>query len=186
MADKPRIILVDQDGVLAHLEQAFFDRWREQHGEKPFITLEDRRGHFVVEQYPEEHRDEAYNILCQPGFFENLAPLPGAIEALRAMEALGLDVRICTSPLSDYEHCVVEKYRWIEKHLGHAWTKRMILTRDKTLVQGDVLIDDKAEITGANAHPAWEHLLFDAPYNREVEGKKRLTWENWKSVLGVE
>lgn len=186
MADKPRIILVDQDGVLAHLEQAFFDRWREQHGEKPFITLEDRRGHFVVEQYPEEHRDEAYNILRQPGFFENLTPLPGAIEALRAMEALGLDVRICTSPLSDYEHCVVEKYRWVEKHLGHAFTQRMILTRDKTLVQGDVLIDDKAEITGANAHPAWEHLLFDAPYNREVEGKKRLTWENWKSVLGVE
>jgi hypothetical protein len=39
---------------------------------------------------------------------------------------------------------------------------RVILTHDKTLVRGDVLIDDKPGITG-NMIPAWKHLVFDSP-----------------------
>ena len=39
---------------------------------------------------------------------------------------------------------------------------------DKTLVRGDVLIDDKPHVTGSNA-PTWQHLLYDAPYNRDIE-----------------
>ena len=36
----------------------------------------------------------------------------------------------------------------MEEHLGSEFTKRVILTRDKTLVRGDVLIDDKPTIGG--------------------------------------
>ena len=40
------------------------------------------------------------------------------------------------------------QYRWVEKHLGPQFVERIILTRDKTMISGDLLIDDKEVIQG--------------------------------------
>lgn len=47
------------------------------------------------------------------------------------------------------------------------WLTRLIITSDKTKIRGDLLIDDKPYITGSE-YPAWEHVLFTAPYNSEL------------------
>lgn len=44
--------------------------------------------------------------------------------------------------------CVYVQYAWVEKHLGHEFLEQVILTRDKTLITGDILIDDKPDILG--------------------------------------
>lgn len=36
----------------------------------------------------------------------------------------------------------------MEKHLGRDFLEQVILTRDKTLITGDLLIDDKPDILG--------------------------------------
>ena len=55
----------------------------------------------------------------------------------------------------------------------------------RQLVQGHLLIDDKPLIEGA-AKPRWKHILFDAPYNRQVTDRPRITWANWRNVLAGE
>ena len=95
---------------------------------------------------------------------------------------MGHQVFLCTSPLSEYQNCVLEKYEWVDEHLGPEWVDQIVLTRDKTIVYGDVLIDDRPQIDGA-ATPTWEHILYDQPYNRTETSKRRLTWANWRSVL---
>ena len=40
------------------------------------------------------------------------------------------------------------QYRWVEKHLGPQFVERIIVTRDKTVISGDLLIDDKEVIQG--------------------------------------
>lgn len=57
----------------------------------------------------------------------------------------------------------------------------MIVTKDKTLVHGDLLIDDKPRVTGTRS-PAWQHVLYDQPYNRHVDAQ-RMTWSTWREVL---
>ena len=42
----------------------------------------------------------------------------------------------------------ISQFEWVEEHLGRDWTLRLILTRDKTVVNGHILIDDKPKITG--------------------------------------
>jgi 5'-nucleotidase len=176
------LILLDQDGVLADFEHAFLDAWRARHPDIAPVEYEDRRSFHLLEDYPQALRAKAEAIYTAPGFIRGLPPVPGAIEAVRELIALGLDVRICSSPLRQYDHCVLEKYQWIEHHLGRDATERLILTRDKTLVQGDLLIDDRPSITGA-MRPRWQHILYDAPYNRQETGRQRLTWQNWRNVL---
>jgi 5'-nucleotidase len=177
-------ILVDMDGVIADFDGGFLKRWRERHPEKFFIPLEERTTFYVRDQYPDELKPLVTEILLEPGFFREIMPMDGAREALLEMERMGLELFICSSPLSTYRNCVLEKYEWVEKNLGPDWVKRIILTKDKTLVKADFLIDDKPEITGAESAPVWEHVIYDRPYNRAVN-KKRLTWANWKEVLGV-
>jgi 5'-nucleotidase len=172
------------DGVLADFDGSFLNYWRELHPEKFFIPLEERSTFFVKDEYPDELKPLMSEIIWGPGFFRDMPPIAGGKEALTEMDKMGFEVFICTSPLSTYQNCVLEKFEWVEKHLGSRWVNRIILTKDKTLVKADYLIDDKPEITGVEDTPSWEHILYDRPYNREVN-KKRLTWENWKAVLRV-
>lgn len=58
---------------------------------------------------------------------------------------------------------------------------RLILTHDKTLVYGDVLVDDKGIITGA-VTPAWKHLIHDQSHNRYVLNAPRMSdWREWRA-----
>jgi 5'-nucleotidase len=171
------------DGVLADFEQGFLARWRARYPDKPYIPIEDRTTFYILDQYPQELSPLIRAIQYAPGFIRELRPVPGAIEAMGAMIEAGLDVFICSSPFTRYEHCVQEKYAWVDEHLGHEWIRRVILAKDKTLIKGDVLIDDRPNVRGV-AEPSWEHIVFDQPYNRDQHDKRRLTgWDDWESVL---
>ncbi|MBP8973451.1 MAG: 5'-3'-deoxyribonucleotidase [Anaerolineae bacterium] len=175
-------ILVDMDGVLADFERGFEEAWRAVYPDLPVVPAAERRHLLVQDEYPPEWRGHVHAIFHAPGFFRALPPVPGGRGALEALLALGCDVRLCTTPLLDYRHCVVEKYEWVERELGPAWLDRLILTRDKTIIRADVLIDDRPQLDGTDA-PTWEHILYDQPYNRTDRGKRRLTWQTWRAVL---
>ncbi len=177
-----KVILVDMDGVLADFENGFITQYKNLFPSQVPITVDQRKEFYVINDYPVAVRDTIEQVYHTPGFFKNLSPIPGAKEALETMRALHHEVFICTSPLNRYDDCVLEKYDWVEKNLGHGWTKRMIVTSDKTLVHGDYLIDDKPNPVGVKI-PGWEHILYDAPYNRLVTHKRRITWDIWKTVL---
>lgn len=184
MVEDSMRILVDMDGVIVDFEKGFLEKWKKVHLDKPFIPLEERTVCKVKDQYAPELRQLVSGIYHAPGFFRELEPVPGSLEALTAMQELGIEVFICSSPLSEYRNCVLEKFEWVDQHLGKEWVKKVVLTKDKTLVRADVLVDDNPVIKGIDT-PCWEHVLYDQPYNRTNTDKRRLTWKTWRSVLAV-
>ena len=44
--------------------------------------------------------------------------------------------------------CNLLQYEWVQRYLGRSFMQRLILTRDKTIVNGDLLIDDLPVIKG--------------------------------------
>ncbi len=178
-------ILVDMDGVIADFEGEFLKRWRANHPEKSYVSHEERKGFWLREQYPLEYREFVQEIYHAPGFYYGLPAIEGSLEALAYMLEQGHNVRICTSPmLPKYENCVLEKYHWLADHLGSAWVERMIMTKDKTMVRGDILIDDMPEVKGSLT-PLWEHIVYTQNYNKDIDYKRRMTWQNFKEVLNV-
>lgn len=175
------LILIDQDGVLADFDRGFYNAWQASGHTYPAIKPQHRRNFYVKDDYPKDIQADAVDIITAKGFFRDLPAITGAVESLNQLLTLGHDVRICTSPLNIYKNCVQEKYEWVEQHLGLDFIARMIVTKDKTVVHGDVLIDDKPIVTGSRI-PAWQHIVYDQPYNRHVD-TRRMTWANWQSVL---
>lgn len=176
------IILIDQDGPLADFEKGFLQSWKSKFPDEFFVEIEARRSFKIKDDYPEQLRPQVEQTYLEKHFYETLPIVQGASEAIHVMLERGHDVRICTSPLSQYENCILEKYFWVERHLGRDFLKRMIVTKDKTLIRGDLLIDDNPDVWGA-VEPAWRWLLYDAPYNRGVLNRPRLTWATWMNLF---
>nr|XP_019571541.1 PREDICTED: 5'(3')-deoxyribonucleotidase, mitochondrial isoform X1 [Rhinolophus sinicus] len=141
------------------------------------------------------HTEKAISIWESENFFFELEPLPGAVEAVKQMASLeNTAVFICTSPIKKYKYCPYEKYAWVEKHFGPHFLEQVVLTRDKTVVSADLLIDDRPDITGkwpaagAEPNPSWEHVLFTACHNRHVQlqppSRRLHSWaDDWKALL---
>ncbi|XP_042198447.1 5'(3')-deoxyribonucleotidase, mitochondrial [Callorhinchus milii] len=189
----PVRVLVDMDGVLADFEASFLRLYRSRHPQLPYVALDERRGFSVEAQYrqldPGLAADFVRNIYGSPNFFLDLVPIPGAVEAMQEMFSLNeTEVFICTSPILKYEYCVKEKYAWVEKHLGPQFVQRLVMSRDKTIVSADLLIDDKVDIKGVEPNPSWEHIVFTCWHNRHTElepHRRRLeSWsDDWKAII---
>jgi len=175
-------ILFDMDSVIVDTSARFIERWKEMFPEVPCVPYEKMSTLFLEELYSPEHRDKVSQVWASQGFFYGLKALPGALEAMEEIKRKVKDVAICTSPTSTSRYAAQEKSDWVKDNLGDDWLKRLILTRDKTRVRGDILIDDKPKIFGAQ-NPSWEHILYTHPWNVEVNHLRRLTWNNWKEVL---
>lgn len=133
----PPVLLIDMDGTLVDWDASFNKEW----AGRSIISRE--QSYYMEECVPENFREEALQLPLKPRFFQHLDPMPGGIQALLDMENEGFRVFICTSPLLNSKYCAQEKLDWISKHLGPEWLKRTILTENKAMIRGDLLIDDK-------------------------------------------
>lgn len=80
--------------------------------------------------------------MYEPGFFESLRPLPGAISSVtRLINENEWDIYILTQPVAKSPVSYMEKANWICKWLPDLRDK-IILTQNKSLNIGDVLVDD--------------------------------------------
>jgi len=169
-------ILLDMDGVLANFDQGHVDACiragipRALHGE-------DRAEWDLLSTVPREDRARLLRLWHAPGFFRALYPMDGAVDGARTLRRQGHEVFICTAPLLNHATCAAEKIEWVRAHLGDDFAARVIITRDKTLIHGDYLVDDRPNIHGVHT-PTWKHLLFEAPCNRN---DPRGTW-NWRRL----
>jgi len=184
-ANIKRIVLVDMDNTLCDWESRFEEVMAQKYPKVPLVPREQRKNWFHPADYPDEHRETVQEVTGIPGFYEGMEANPGAIAAIEEMLEEGNEVLLVSAPdPKHYAQCSAEKYRWVEKNLGPDWMSRLILTRDKTTVQGHVLIDDKPEIKGAVEKPLWAPIIYSQSYNETAEGKRLADWSQWRSVLG--
>lgn len=177
------IFLSDLDGVGSEWDSHFDWHITTNWSHVPGIPLKHERMSFnFYEGQPQAVVDAIQAIMDHPGFYAELHPVEGWIDAMHEIAADGHEVFIVTSPWLTNPTCVQDKLDWVAWHLGEKWRERVIITKDKTLVRGDLLVDDKPEIHGV-ATPSWEHILFDQPYNRGLQQRRLLNWADWRSLI---
>lgn len=176
------IILVDMDNVVVDSGIAYRNLVDKTFPELPRIPEESIKVWDSEGLYPPEYTQKLHDLWNTPGLFANMKPVKGSLEALADLGRLNHLV-LCTMPPAKSKTAWQEKAEWIKEYLGQRWLdeKRVVMTGDKTIIHGRILIDDKPSITGA-MEPIWEHIVYDLPYNQETLGR-RMTWKNYKEVL---
>jgi 5'-nucleotidase len=177
-------VLVDMDEVLCRWDEHFIAAHRKTFPDLPVLEPGTRRDFDLFAGLSSELAEATSAVLRIPGFFADIPPVEGALDAVGEMLELGLDVSICTSPWLDNPTCASDKISWVERHLGRKIAARTIVTTDKTRVRGDVLIDDKPEVTGRMA-PEWTLVRFSFAYNRHLPGPRIDSWHSWRAPLAA-
>jgi 5'-nucleotidase len=130
---KPRCF-VDMDGVLCDFFGAFSDVRRKDPNFK----------------YPQS----------RIGFFKNLEPMPDAIESFNKLKE-HYDVWILTRPSFKNISCFNEKAEWVLEHLGFDVLEKTIMCGDKSLLKGDILIDDDDKAGQPDFEGEWIEFASD-------------------------
>ncbi|RMD45993.1 hypothetical protein D6829_00705 [Candidatus Pacearchaeota archaeon] len=165
------IILVDMDGVIADYVGGI-ERELSHAGIDPIPRSMMTRYDFSV--YSKEAQEFIEEIPQRRGFFYSLKPVEGALEGVIELSTQD-EVFICSAPKISSRYCHSEKSEWIKNHLGKEFCKRLILAKDKTLVMGDILLDDRPDVFGI-AVPKWKQVLFRQPWNSHIQEMPSFSW----------
>ena len=127
------IALVDLDGTLCDCSEAILERLVQLRG--PNDSPEDE-----VTPEPSPHILARRRIIMfTPGFWRNLKPIPAGLQLVNLLVELEFDTHVFTKGPSDNSSAWAEKFEWCRLHVPEL---RVIVSEDKSLVHGDVLVED--------------------------------------------
>lgn len=168
------IILVDLDETLVNL----VDKWVYYYNNK-YGTAYKRE---ELTEYGSIGDELWIEFLRIPGFHSDLPWLdPEAPKVLQKLRKEGHRIVIATAAVA--WESAKDKYAWVHTHLRIPGLidgmKDLVITRDKSLIRADVLVDD---------NPAYlkdfrgQTIVYDQPWNRTYDGASFRAF-NWKDVL---
>jgi 5'-nucleotidase len=152
-------LLFDMDGVLADLGTPWLARYNADHGDS--LTPEHLTSWGIHQHVKIGMR--MYDYLAEPGWFLQLAPMPGAAVALDALATDGHELFVVTASPHNAPTGLYDKARWLRTHLPMIPAEHVIVAHRKDMVAGDILLDDSPEHLGR--FPG-VRVVYDHPYNR--------------------
>ena len=168
-------ILVDLDGPVANL----LDEWLRLYNiDYDDDLLPGQIKSWDMVPYVRESCGKLIYEYLDGDIYDGVKPVDGALDGIKKLRELGHRVVFVTSAP---EGTGDAKYAWLKRHGfldDGKVSESYIEAHDKSLVRGDILIDDRVE--NIVRFPG-ETILWDAPYNRDITHGFRV--KNWRDVL---
>lgn len=105
-----------------------------------------------------------------PGFFKNLEPIEDAVWAYNELSKHH-KVYFLTAPSVKNPLCYTEKRLSIESLFGYEACHDLIIAKNKSLLKGDILIDDRVDSNNQNEFSG-RFIHFGSP-----------AYSNWKTIV---
>lgn len=164
-------LIVDMDGVLADIYAQYLN----------FEESESGIRRSLESLYSKSESQIFKNIdtyLHTKGFFGNAPVIQGSQDALSRLNDL-YEVFIVSSA-TEFPHSFNEKYDWLTQHFPFITWKQMVFCGSKSIVQGDIMIDDHFKNLDIFRGRT---LLFTQPHNYELPEKGHTRVSSWEEIL---
>lgn len=177
---RPLTLLIDMDDTIENCTEAWILYANRRYGESvdpDSITTWDPSVSFSHVTH-----DQMYALLGEGALYDEIVPLPGAVEALKALLKDGHKVLLVTSTTP--EAITYKKEKVFDRWFSFLPSENVIFTQDKSHVKGDILIDDlprNLETSSARG------ILFTAPHNRAYDAAAHgfLRVHDWNELLPI-
>lgn len=162
MAQRRKRVLADLDATAADLFTPWLRKYNLKHGDDLSV---DRILSWDLHLYAKAG-EAIYDELAVPGFFADLVPYAGAVDALEEINKEH-ELLIVSAAHVDGPTCASEKLLWVKNWLPFLNKKQVILAHRKELIEADVLVDDSPNKAAAyrKAHPEAEIYGIEFAYN---------------------
>ena len=167
-------LLVDMDGVLGDVYAQFMKYEKEEFG-KNAQTIENLRGKIELDAFK-----NARKYIHEGGFFRTLPVIEGSVDAVKQLNQQ-YDLLIVSSA-TEFPKSLEEKHDWLEEHFPFISYKQMVFCGTKTMINGDIMIDD--HFKNLDAFPG-KTILFTQPHNYFAPEKLHTRVHNWDEILWV-
>ena len=179
-------VLIDMDGVITDILSVWCDTYNLEYNDQ--LTVCQFAATWNVHAHVNcGHR--VYDIINRPGFFDALPLFRDAYEGLYNIKEMSVQGNIRPIIVSDcggISNRASGKLIWLQTYAP--WIiKDTIFCNDKSLIPGDVLIDDRFSVLSEwkLAHPAGYAMLMTAPHNIDVNtlqhGMERV--HSWNDII---
>ena len=171
------IILVDMDDTIENLAEVWVEYLNETHGTD--VRVEDQRSWDFGELFPMLDREDVYRVVKEDEVFRRLKPFDGAAEYMKKLIDDGHEIYIVTA--NPYQTVRVKMEEFLFEHFPFIDWKHVIITSNKQMIRGDVLVDDGPH----NLEDGdYEKILFTANHNRDydAEANGMIRVDHWKDV----
>lgn len=173
-------ILVDMDDTVEHLIEPWVQYLNEKHGTS--VSVNDIRSWDIQKMFPDLSAEQVFEPMDHAEFWDLVKPMAGAHEALRGFLNAGHEVKIVTA--SGYKTIEAKMERVLFRHFPFLSWNDVIITSNKQMIKGDVLIDDAPHnLEGGD----YFKILMTAPHNRDYcalyHNMHRVS--NWEEVQAL-
>lgn len=176
-------ILVDMDDVLEYLCIHWVTYLNSLYGTN--VTVNDIKSWDISEAFPTIPKEKVYAPIYESNFWNNLIPMAESQYYLRKLIEEKHEVFIVTA--SNYQ-TLNSKMIWLFKHFPFLKWNQVIVTSNKQMIEGDVLVDDGVHnLIGGRYHK----ILFNQPHNSYFNEKEHdiirvFSWEEvYKTIINL-
>ena len=126
--------------------------------------------------------DQIYAPLGKKEFWDKVTPLEDAVKYVKKLQSVGNDIIVVTA---SYPSSFVYKVEVLKKFFPFIDYIKIVVATDKSLIKGDILIDDKVE--NVERCSCYYGILFTAPHNKdyEIKDNKIIRADNWEEVYKI-
>ena len=177
---KKLTILVDMDDTIENLCETWAAFLNETHGTT--VRTEDILDWDMTKAFPTIERSQVYDPLFNEEMWKRVTPLPGAVEYLKRLIDDGHKVVIVTA---SHQNTVAMKLNNVLfKYFSYLTTKDVIVTSQKQMVCGDVMIDDAPHNLKGGSYYG---ILVTAPHNRACDATANgfVRADTWKEIYNI-
>ena len=170
-------ILVDADGVLEDLTQKWVIYLNEKYGTS--VQYEDIAEWDMTKSFPSLTREQVCGAELEDELYDHLEPYEGAVKYVKKLIDDGHTVYVVTT--SPYQAIKAKIEKVILKHFTYLSWKDIIVTSNKKMIKGDVLVDDGVHnLLGGE----YRKILMTAPYNRSFNAEENgmIRVNNWVEI----
>lgn len=163
------ILAIDMDGTIVDFKTKFKENIKKLYGiecDEGYVngkTVYKELDESIKKKY-KSYKD-IYDDVCAEGFFIDLDPYPGAIDAINELYEYGHEIIFLTKVLN-WKRSASEKAIWLNKHLGNIKYKTIMVDHVscKHIVEADLIVDDDSRILEGVYIPK---ICIAQPWNKE-------------------
>ncbi len=180
------VLGVDLDGVCGDYTEALRRSVAARRGVDPRSLAEQRSfGTFAEWGLDAATFEEAHRAaVVEDRIFRTMPALPGVAEALWRLSDAGVWIRIITHRLLfnwAHEITAADTAAWLE--LQRIPYRDLCFIGDKPTVGADLYVDDSPRNVEALRSAGRRVIVFDQPYNRDLDGPRATDWEQLTAMV---